>query len=399
MKEKNRFYLVVGIFVLLVLIVPISMMFNSEASGDVEDVKELIAKDELSLVYLGSATCPWCEKYNPVISGLSDKEDFDYLYIDMNTLTQSESDELKSLVVEGDDGFGVPHTMIVGYGEIIDSLKGFNEEDALYDFLNKNGFFEQGVSLETDEAPRAISGNVAEKIEEIFEGEEMSLIYLGSGTCPYCSEYNPIIKSVATAENFNINYVDLNELNQEETFELVTVLGKAEESFGVPLTLLVQEGRIVADLPGLNEESSLRSFLASNNFIDETNTPDDNDEVDPGEVNSDELNEELVDTIESLYNGSSREVLYLGANSCPWCVKYNPIIKEASEKNNFEYLYVDLDAESFETFMAIMDIIGEDTVGTPYTSIIGNGQTYDVLGGMVEEDVLVEFLKTNKVLD
>ncbi len=396
MKEKNRFYLVVGIFVLLVLIVPISMMFNSEASGSVEDVKELIAKEELSLVYLGSATCPWCEKYNPVISGLADKEDFDYLYIDMDTLTQSENEELRGLVV-GDSSFGVPLTLIVGYGEIIDDLKGFNEEEALYDFLENNGFFEQErVAIGSDEAPQAITGNVVEAIQEVFDSKEMNLIYLGSATCPYCSQYNPVIKRVAASENFNIYYVDLNDLSEEETFGLVTVLGKAEESFGVPLTLLVQDSKVVAELPGFNEETNLRNFLASNNFIDGANIPSGETE----EINyPDEVNEELVAKLENLYNGNTREVLYLGANSCPWCVKYNPIIKSASENNNFEYLYVDLDNESFETFMAIMDIIGEETVGTPYTSVVGNGQTYDVLGGMVEEDVLVNFLKANKVLN
>jgi len=104
--------------------------------------------------------------------------------------------------------------------------------------------------------------NVA-KLEELFDSSESSLIYIGTPTCPFCVEMEPIIKDVATNESINTFYLNLDEMgeaDQEKFMQINDFL--ASGSWGTPLLFVVSNGTIMEPKQmGLVDEAGYRDFL------------------------------------------------------------------------------------------------------------------------------------------
>ncbi len=260
--EKNRFYIVLVLFFMFVVVLPVVMsMKKEETIGSFADLKELFDKEEKSLVYLGSATCPFCEKFNPIIKALAKEEDFSYLYLDISKLSQAENSELRVLINKLDD-FGVPFTMIVGYGKVMAELPGFNEKESLKSFLVENSFID-GAVVEKD---TEVDTEVYQPIADAFNGNKLQILYLGSSSCGYCDMYDPVIKKVTSDNNLEYLYVDLAKVNFDTYSALMSLI--KEEGVGTPHTVIIGNGEVVGVQMGYVDEDKLTEFLQNKNVIE-----------------------------------------------------------------------------------------------------------------------------------
>lgn len=94
--------------------------------------------------------------------------------------------------------------------------------------------------------------------------------------------------------------------------------------------------------------------------------------------------------------------MFIGRETCSYCVKFKDSIKEAMKDNDFMVYYIDTDTFSgendFNELIATDKYMSENEWGTPLSLLYKDGKRVDVLNGYVEASQLVEFLKTNKVI-
>lgn len=96
------------------------------------------ASTENTIVYLGSATCSWCTKFKPILESVVSENGLKVVYIDLSTVTKNEYNKISSIC--GEHFTGTPTTLIMNGKNIVDSLGGYNEKDAVVTFLTNNGF-------------------------------------------------------------------------------------------------------------------------------------------------------------------------------------------------------------------------------------------------------------------
>ena len=101
---------------------------------------------------------------------------------------------------------------------------------------------------------------------------------IGQTSCSHCIAYKPAINSVAEDYNLTINYLNLTDLNTDESESFFKSLEEIEYnepdfvedgSFGTPLTLIVTNGKVVDYISGSKTISQLVRELTKAGLIEE----------------------------------------------------------------------------------------------------------------------------------
>ncbi len=267
--EKNRFFIVVLVFVGLILVMPLMSLF--QAKGSIDDIEKAINSAEIQLVYFGSNTCPYCAQYDPVIKDLASKGSFKYIYIDIDKLTATEHTKLLQLIGKENGSFGVPYTILVGGGRVINELRGYNDENVLNNFLVSNGFIEGTLNKVSEEADEKIdvsqlNEELIAEIENMLNSESKDLLILGSSTCPYCTRFTPVVENVAREIEFDYIYVEIDKESRDTYFKIVELLDLGE--FGVPYSLVLSNGSVTGELSGYREKEDFIKFLYDEEIVE-----------------------------------------------------------------------------------------------------------------------------------
>ncbi|MDO5569352.1 MAG: thioredoxin family protein [bacterium] len=91
------------------------------------------------IVYIGSASCSYCTKFQPIIEEVAEEYNLVVYYIDISTLTSSNKSKLStSNSYLKDNEWGTPTTLILLGNEVVDVLSGYVEEDELVSFFSDN---------------------------------------------------------------------------------------------------------------------------------------------------------------------------------------------------------------------------------------------------------------------
>ena len=104
-----------------------------------------------------------------------------------------------------------------------------------------------------------------DKYLELIKSSEKSIILVARPTCGYCEKFSPILKEAAEDMNLTVNYVNTDEFTNEDWNTFTNSLDYlATEDWGTPLTLIVQEGKVVADNNGYVELEAIKAFFKEN---------------------------------------------------------------------------------------------------------------------------------------
>lgn len=105
-------------------------------------------------------------------------------------------------------------------------------------------------------------------------------------------------------------------------------------------------------------------------------------------------------------------VVYIGRETCGYCVKFIPVLQEVQEKNNFTTQYIDIakiidyntgnisDQDSYD-ILSNMDTVEDQASvmqefgATPMTLIIKDNKIIDSVVGYVEADALTSLVEEN----
>lgn len=121
-----------------------TLLENTELKAGINDMsyeyyQALVnVKEGKSIVYIGSSTCRWCQKFNPVLEEIASEHGTKIIYINVANLTQVEYNNLKKTTDNHFTG-STPTTVIFENGKVIDTLGGYVEKEDAISFFEKNG--------------------------------------------------------------------------------------------------------------------------------------------------------------------------------------------------------------------------------------------------------------------
>ena len=262
MNEKKKIIVLLGVIIgVILLIIICSAIENKKSRKYLNEFYSAFNGSEEKLVMIGRDNCSWCQLFKPNLDLMHDKFELDYLYVNTNKLTSSVFKKLLKDVGVDEKEFGTPYTVVVKEGKVVDSLNGYVDESDLLKFLKSHKFV-------SSDAEMPLNYIDYEGFKKVARSNENKILVLGQTTCGYCIKAKPILNKIADEYGIEINYLNITNLSSEENGKLskyVSYLG--ENEWGTPLTLIVNNGKVLDSANGLLDEEGYVNLFKNNNII------------------------------------------------------------------------------------------------------------------------------------
>lgn len=262
MNEKKKIIVLLGAIIgVILLIVICSAIENKKSRKYLNEFYSAFNGSEEKLVMIGRDNCSWCQLFKPYLDLMHDKFELDYLYVNTNELTSSVFKKLLKDVGVNESEFGTPYTIVVKEGKVVDSLNGYVDDADLLKFLKSHNFV-------SDDAKMSLNYIDYEGFKKVAKSNENKILVLGQTSCGYCIKAKPILNKIADEYGIEINYLNITNLSSEESGKLskyVSYLG--ENEWGTPLTLIVNNGKVVDSANGLLDEEGYVKKFKDNGII------------------------------------------------------------------------------------------------------------------------------------
>lgn len=296
MNEKKKSMIIVAVmigFLLLLLLFCIIQKPKDQNHGIVDETKpeysgkyttdyESVFEGEgKKVLFVGSSTCGVCSEFTPYMKYLSETYDFTYYYIDAATINTVALEEVLEKIGKSIDDIGTPYMAFIENGKKYEELKGYASEAALFKVLQENGIIkEEETYVSSTDASNGSSEDSAytslsfidyDKYKEIYDSKEKSIVVVGQTGCGACTAFKPVINEIAKEYHVTIYFVNLTDWTESETYDLLNSLSyfKDRETFGTPLTLIIENGDNIAEQEGHNTKETTVSFLKKHDLIKE----------------------------------------------------------------------------------------------------------------------------------
>ena len=150
---KKSDFVLIGVVVLIVIVA----MFSSKGTIKLEDVdypltlagevglnqityddyKTFVENGDAFIVVIERAGCGYCIQYMPIVEDVAKEKQIPIHYIDTDTLTDEEMNELSNTnsYLKRND-WGTPTTLFMLGDRVLDTIGGYVEKDALLSFLD-----------------------------------------------------------------------------------------------------------------------------------------------------------------------------------------------------------------------------------------------------------------------
>ncbi len=142
MKKKKNIILTVSIVLGLILFFVVSFMISGNTSKPVvvlPTIDDWLADTQTStpvVTIIGSTSCPHCQSYKPVITDLSEEYGFKLYFFETDTMSTDEVEKLTTSYEKLNPEY-IPFTAVIQDAKVIDTLVGYESEEAVVDFLKK----------------------------------------------------------------------------------------------------------------------------------------------------------------------------------------------------------------------------------------------------------------------
>ena len=263
--------LLIGVFIFMEL-KQTKVIGSSESNEIMLEFNEVYNSKERSIVYYASTGCGYCELQKPILETIAEDYDLEYYSIDSTLLSNSQRNEvLEKLEIE----HATPTLVIVENGKVIDTQVGYTEGSKLVSFFIKNKILKKGSKYSAEEDITFID---YEQYTKLIKSKATNIIVVGQTSCSHCIAFKPAINSVAGDYNITINYLNLTEMSQDESTKFFKSLEDIEYndpdflkdgSFGTPLTLIVENGKVISYFSGQRTISQLVRELKKVGLIEE----------------------------------------------------------------------------------------------------------------------------------
>ena len=280
-EKKKSIVLVIVLSVICVALISFLVVDMLKQNGTIvdeettelmEEFNEYFNSKERTVIYYASSGCSYCELQTPILETISEDYDMDYLEIDSSTLGVKQKNEiLEKLGIEQ----ATPTTVIVEEGKVIDVAEGYTEGTKYVEFFVNNEMIPEDAVYSKEAFLTFID---YEEYEELINDSGKQIVVVGQTTCSHCITIKPALNSVAEDYDLDINYLNITEITEEESNKFTDSLNKIEYndpdfvedgSFGTPLTLIIENGKVVDYISGARTKSQLVREFKKNDLIAE----------------------------------------------------------------------------------------------------------------------------------
>lgn len=246
---------------------------SSESSEIIEEFKEEFNDEERTIIYFASPSCQYCILQTPVLETIADDYDLDYYYLDSSQLSNSQTKEVMELLEL--EKASTPTTVVVEKGKVIDTQVGYKAGKEYVEFLIGAGMLPKGAKYSAEEDITFIN---YDEYKELIGAQDPNVIVIGQTGCSHCTSFKPAINAVADNYDITINYLNLTEMTEDESNSFFESLKDLEYndpdfvekgSFGTPLTIIVENGKITNYISGARTTSQLARQLKKFGVISE----------------------------------------------------------------------------------------------------------------------------------
>lgn len=135
-----------------------------------------------------------------------------------------------------------------------------NSEDILENAINESVIVKETEQKEFTEI------NVDEYINK-YNKEERSIVLIARPGCQYCQIAEPILHNIAYKYDLNINYLNTDNFQGEDSKKFIESNNSFSNGFGTPMLLIVSNSRIDDMIDGVTDTRHYIEFLKENRFI------------------------------------------------------------------------------------------------------------------------------------
>lgn len=123
-------------------------------------------------------------------------------------------------------------------------------------------------ALEEIKFPLTLTGEVGSheitytQYEDMVNNGEAFIVVIERTGCGYCQKYMPLVEEVANEKKIAINYINTDNLSEEEFNKLSTTNKYLKRNeWGTPTTLFMLGDRVIDSIGGYVEKDSIESFI------------------------------------------------------------------------------------------------------------------------------------------
>ena len=266
-SEKKKLIIVLACIVVILAFIPLVVLTNkAKGEAEMEKLTTAIESSTPRFVYFGRANCSYCSMFKPVIEEVAETLKFEYDYIALDQMTNSQQTEAFQKVGADITKVGTPYMVIVQNGKVIGTHTGYMEEDALLEFLKEYNVVPKDSKL-------ALNYIDLDQYLELIQSDTNQVIVIGRTGCGYCTTAKIALKSIAKKYSTTIHYFNIYDIlsgasgkEAQEKFEK-SLAYLTENEWGTPLMVIVKNGQLVAVQNGALSEDGYVSFLKKNGMI------------------------------------------------------------------------------------------------------------------------------------
>lgn len=268
-EKKKTIILTVVLGMVCLILIGVFIVDNLKQNGTIvsEETKEVMNEfdkyfnsKKRTVIYYASEGCGYCKLQTPILETIAEDYDMDYYYLDSSKLTVKQRNEvLEKLEIEQK----TPTTIIVENGKVIDTAVGYTQGSDYVEFFKKSEIIPEDAVYSKEQYITYVDFS---EYEELISDSDTNIIVVGQTSCSHCIAFKPALNSVAQDYDLTINYLNLTDLSKEEStsfFDSLTTIEYNDEkfledgSFGTPLTLVVENGKVKSYISGERTISQL----------------------------------------------------------------------------------------------------------------------------------------------
>ncbi|MDD3048793.1 MAG: hypothetical protein PHQ89_02225 [Bacilli bacterium] len=215
---------------------------------------------------------------------------------------------------------------------------------------------------------------------KLLDSNEKSYIYIGRTSCTYCQKITPVLNKIIANENITINYLNLENITDEDYSTLTNSTELLQGEWGTPTLLITQNGEVIDSQIGYADYDTTKAFFLQK-------------EVETVDYTKD-FNSITVEDYLNLYKGSKKSYIYIGKTSCSYCEQINPILSEIVSESGIIINYLNLEditEADYNTLISSTKLL-QGEWGTPTLLIVQNSEVLNSQIGYKEYAVTNKFL-------
>lgn len=224
-------------------------------------------------------------------------------------------------------------------------------------------------------------------INDVKKTKGNQLIYVGSADCRGCVLQQSQIETLIKNYEFNLYYLDLENVSKKKVSNIVNDLGIITNSFDIPSLVIFEEGKYKTMLSGLHSVDEIFDFLQKNSIIKSEEKL--------------KLNYLNYDSYTELLESNETQIIALGSHSVKESNETQTQLWDASKeiKKPINYLMLsNLTEKEGQLFESSLDYFTNNEVGVPTILIVKNKTVISASQDKLDKEGYIKFFKQNGLM-